>query len=133
MITEDYVSFEIAKLLKEKGFDEPCGSYWEYFRSDVTLYQGYVPEYSNSLTNHNKDKGDSNVFSRPTHQMALKWLREEKNIWCEITWEGGKNSWCFEAFNLKNEEYISDSIHHKINSYEEAVEVALKYTLENLM
>ena len=24
MITEDYVSFEIAKLLKEKGFDELC-------------------------------------------------------------------------------------------------------------
>lgn len=24
MITEDYVSFETAKLLKEKGFDEVC-------------------------------------------------------------------------------------------------------------
>ena len=24
MITEDYVSFETAKLLKEKGFDEKC-------------------------------------------------------------------------------------------------------------
>ena len=24
MITENYVSFEIAKLLKEKGFNEPC-------------------------------------------------------------------------------------------------------------
>ena len=26
MITEDYVSFETAKLLKEKGFDEYCKS-----------------------------------------------------------------------------------------------------------
>ena len=24
IITEDYVSYEVAKLLKEKGFDEPC-------------------------------------------------------------------------------------------------------------
>ena len=24
MITEDYVSFEVAKMLKEKGFNEPC-------------------------------------------------------------------------------------------------------------
>lgn len=24
MIKEAYVSYEIAKLLKEKGFDEPC-------------------------------------------------------------------------------------------------------------
>ena len=28
MITEDYVSFETAKLLKEKGFDSECHSYY---------------------------------------------------------------------------------------------------------
>ena len=29
MITEDYVSFETAKLLKEKGFDEYTISYYD--------------------------------------------------------------------------------------------------------
>ena len=29
MITEDYVSYEIAKLLKEKGFDRECQGYYE--------------------------------------------------------------------------------------------------------
>lgn len=28
MITEDYVSFEVAKLLKEKGFDEPLKRFY---------------------------------------------------------------------------------------------------------
>ncbi len=28
MITEDYVSFETAKLLKEKGFDDECQKYY---------------------------------------------------------------------------------------------------------
>ena len=28
MIQEDYVSFETAKLLKEKGFDEECQKYY---------------------------------------------------------------------------------------------------------
>lgn len=28
MIKEDYVSFEIAKLLREKGFDEVCSYEW---------------------------------------------------------------------------------------------------------
>lgn len=29
MVTEDYVSFEVAKLLKEKGFEyNPEESYW---------------------------------------------------------------------------------------------------------
>ena len=32
MITEDYVDFSTAKLLKEKGFDEPC-------------YMAYVPTH----------------------------------------------------------------------------------------
>ena len=35
MITEDYVSFETAKLLKEKGFDEPTtGTYYKDGTSD---------------------------------------------------------------------------------------------------
>ena len=29
MITEDYCSYEVAKLLKEKGFNEPCRAYWD--------------------------------------------------------------------------------------------------------
>ena len=28
MIQEDYVSFETAKLLKEKSFDESCHAYY---------------------------------------------------------------------------------------------------------
>ena len=28
MIKEDYVSFEVAKLLKEKGFDEKVDTYY---------------------------------------------------------------------------------------------------------
>ena len=38
MITEDYVSFETAKLLKEKGFDEPC----QYFYDNKKPKSGYL-------------------------------------------------------------------------------------------
>ena len=34
MITEDYVSFETAKLLKEKGFDEPCTYLWIFEKTN---------------------------------------------------------------------------------------------------
>jgi len=34
MITEDYVSFETAKLLKEKGFDEECYRFWQYDKAN---------------------------------------------------------------------------------------------------
>ena len=59
MITEDYVSFETAKLLKEKGFDDfTCHSYY-YKNGDIEEETRY--------------EGD---FGRPTLQMAMKWLRE---------------------------------------------------------
>ena len=33
MVTEDYVSFETAKLLKENGFDGKCLKVWIYSKS----------------------------------------------------------------------------------------------------
>ena len=41
MITEDYVSYEVAKLLKEKGFDEPCEcAYSEEGQYLLSCYKG---------------------------------------------------------------------------------------------
>lgn len=66
---EDYVSFEVAKLLKEKGFDEYCG----YYSSDGE-YWGYC------VYNH---KG-KDYISAPTLQMARKWLREKHHLHIEV-------------------------------------------------
>ena len=37
-LTEDYVSFETAKLLKEKGFDEPCFAYYSELEAPEGMY-----------------------------------------------------------------------------------------------
>ena len=72
MITEDYVSFETAKFLKEKGFDEPCHAL--YHNGDDKIFFGLdVDSYHN--TNLNVD-----CYACPTLQMAMKWLRNEKGI-----------------------------------------------------
>lgn len=63
-VTEDYVSFEIAKLLKEKGFSEECIT---YFQSEDEI--GAIP-IKRDFNNHG-------IFlSAPTLGMAMKWLRE---------------------------------------------------------
>jgi hypothetical protein len=64
--------------------------------------------------------------------MAMKWLREVHNLWCEISPEG-KGLWYREVYSLTDEEYIPNSNGHKIKSYEEACEAAIKYSLENLI
>jgi len=72
-ITENYVSFEVAKLLKEKRFEEHCKS----------LYRenGRVETVGN-YNNIDDDKYIS--FSRPTQALVIKWLRIKHNIHVSI-------------------------------------------------
>ena len=64
MIQETYCSFEVAKLLKEKGFDSRC---W-------AGYTSYGQFFTSMIQDYNKD----NLWGciAPTHQIAMKWLRE---------------------------------------------------------
>ena len=65
MITEDYVSFETAKLLKEKGFNEGCRAH--YGTDGSFSYEKYEVEASGCEMH--------NAILAPTLQMAMKWLR----------------------------------------------------------
>ena len=78
MIQEAYVSFETAKLLKEKGFDEEC---WYWYEED-----GYFNASNDDYGFQSNSDHISNDFicSAPTLQMALRWLREVHHIFIEI-------------------------------------------------
>lgn len=89
MIIEDYVSFETAKLLKEKGFDGKCYKVWVHYTSSTPMLwaaPAIVDRESvesaertwNTIycDSENKNHG----YLAPTPQMAMKWLREEHNI-----------------------------------------------------
>lgn len=130
MITEDYVSFEIAKLLKEKGFD--CSCEYQYincssghpFLTDIRDDSGCY--YKNSEIGQDE-------YSAPTQSMAMKWLREVHNIFIEISVDE----------MLKDEGYQWALYYNSTkeirpysgwgDSYEEACEAAIKYCLENLI
>ena len=81
--TEEYVSVEVAQLLKTKGFDWACDSYYEWWESGVTLFKGFMPEYSDSRKNHNRENS-LNKFSRPTVAFAMKWLRVVHNLFVKV-------------------------------------------------
>jgi len=70
MITEDYVSFETAKLLKEKGFDEPTTKsyYTEGFENPMIFSHDLLPCIQ------------TDEFLCPTLQMVMKWLRKKYNL-----------------------------------------------------
>ena len=112
MITEDYVSFETAKLLKEKGFDWNCESKRFYPEPD------YDQESPDGVYAPKKKKGEHIIYTYPIYDG--KFIEWKYNIWFD-------NSYMFMGQIL---EFGTDNV---FKTREEACEAAIKYYLENLM
>ena len=120
-ITEDYISDETFKLLKEKGFDDSCCRF--VIESDETYHRG-----------------------APTLQMTMKWLREIHLILYIIypNLESGELRFSWRIHKLEQDkkhyveelpgigEYYKDS-DELFTTYEKAEESLIKYCLENLI
>ena len=128
ILCEDYVSFETAKLLKEKGFDYICDKVYD----EVNQYRCPI-EYKMNL----EGKG---YYLCPTLQMAMKWLREVYNIM--VSPYALSLGYYFEIFDLTNRDVTGCKPLYKVgipykvdvlSTYEQAVEAAIKYCLENLI
>jgi len=126
-ITEDYVSFKTAKLLKKKGFNEEC----EYFYDEYEDEDEYVI-CSNGGSAYNDDEHPT-YYSMPTLQMAMKWLREVYKIFITILFIEDTNYFAYTIENLDTKKYLSTSKDTSYNNYEEACEAAILYCLKNLI
>lgn len=124
-MTEELVTFETAKLLKEKGFKEDIFTFYELdcVEGDMILSETY--DYSD---NFNK-KDD--CFSAPSQYLAQKWLRETKNLHIEISYMY-ENYWIYDILTIPNHDLVGLSdrpiIHYK--SYEEALEAGIQEALK---
>ena len=135
MIKEDYISFENAKLLKEKGFvgeseiGDRCGFYEQN------------KEYPNQINLVYDDLNNSelewNECLRFTHQMAMKWLREVHRIEIHIALSelnaDNSRKYMFDIFSSDINRGFDSIQEYGFNSYEETCEAAIKYCLENLI
>lgn len=140
-ITEDYVSFETAKLLKQKGFPQK----YDVYHSMVYNEKDYEDEYevqrmvlqtrlvkAGTLSSYPVGVPEPKCYC-PTLQVAMKWLRKKYNIHIEPRYFPMPNIYRYviirSPFTIEN----IDSHPQYFNSYEEAVEAALKYCLEHLI
>lgn len=123
-ITEDYVSFETAKLLKEKGFNEPC---WFWYSPIGELNRHYSEPAKSSPCYET---------ACPTLQMAIKWLMKKHNICIVslpvVTDDDGDAGCLWNYIISKKLEVL-----HKSGCLYESPEIALngaiKYCLEELI
>ena len=128
MITEDYVSLEVAKLLKEKGFNENV--HYEYH---YTISRPQFHKKSHNFNGEEYANCETKWFSAPTLQMAMKWLREIYEIDIIIFRHiRGKRTTFYDRIE-KRTHLEHQSKCNLYFSYEEACEAAIKYCLENLI
>lgn len=150
MIQEAYCSFEIAKVLKEKGFDEPTYLFYEVSEYPPATTKDKLEKitgknvetvethsmlgledepFFNSIQGKNK-----NQFACPTHQMAMAWLRGE-GICIEPYAPAFRYG--FTISKLPTGSQICNEFdcypNDEFETYEEAVEAALKYVLKHLL
>ena len=123
----DFVTFEIAKKLKEKGFD------WE----TREIYE------RNTLACRYED------YPKPTISQALKWLRNEKKLYIEpcILADGDTDAdgkiineyvyWSFSVISIETGDMIYFEYEHiddkRFDSYEQAVLAGIEYVIDNLI
>lgn len=128
MIQEAYVSHKVAKLLKEKGFNELCQK--EYYAN------GFLIECAKNYDLYSNTQLGENECSAPTQQRAMRWLREttnyEPHVWCSSVDEHGKRTYSYEIWNVENTTEKSYQ-EHNFNFYEEACDSMMEYCLTNLI
>lgn len=127
-ITEDFVSFETAQLLKEKGFEQICDKMYKL---------------DGKICNNPKSTHDWYVkmwYPCATLQIAMAWLREEKGIYLDVFIDDDSEMpWTYNIHKELRDGTTECIYHHHGNyyplrtGYEEAVEAALNYALKNLI
>lgn len=127
---EDFVSFELAKKLKEKGFDWICSHYYRTTSKD--LFRVFPCEdWSNTEERVNA----------PTISQVLKWLRDEKKISIEPTIHCFLEWICsiygfsdgLVDFTQYSNDGIDDTIFIFYDSYEEAAIAGIEHVIDNLI
>lgn len=130
---ENYVSVEIAKLLKKVGFNWEVKTYYHY----LLQYDEYNLKFDIISTNYNHFT-DTN-FSAPTLSVAQRWLRENKDFDINIITDfDSVKKLYYIRYIVKDEYYktyyITDNQSYVyFNTFEEAQEAGIKKALEIIL
>ena len=123
------VSFEIAKLLKEKGFDNESAHY--YNEKGEMLFDAYYPSIQPTKPYV--------YYDNPTIAEVVMWLYEKHGIWIQI---GVGNLFHKDKFYIIIKQHnvdrwdvtpLNNEKHSPYNTPTEAYEAAIEYALKELI
>lgn len=126
---DEIVTFEVAKLAKERGFPQHIGNdayiveneYDDEYEVGCHYPIQFIPDYLPTI-------------AAPTQSLLQRWLREEKkwNIVVRM-YENEGYYWFIQNSKGKLQESYFTYADEMFATYELALENALKYALENLV
>ena len=137
----EFVTFEIAKKLKEKEYKESCLA---YYTNDDTLYYNYSHKaganYIDCYLSHNlmpKDSVSGKFVDAPTVSQALDWLRTNHGI--HVRADLWRKGWYFDVISYEYDEswneykVITKYQSKDYKSYDDTMLAGIKYVLDNLI
>lgn len=130
---EQLISFDTAKLSKEKGFNNSIYGYYInqnrwFFNEGENCFYDWDYEIEAEVEFKEATK---NLIPRPSQSLLSKWLREEHNIHIEILLSDNQPWDKFYYRIMQIGKYFSlshDGIYS--SSYEESLEIGLQKALE---
>jgi len=128
-MNEDFVTYELAIKLKEKGFRMPCIAH--YCCLDGNILKFNITTDCIRGSNVKCLNGENNIYTdAPTIPQVLKWLRNTYNLHVE-TYPCGLGMWKFLVTNITTLE--ERALCDKYMSSEQSALAGIEYVLDNLI
>lgn len=122
-IKPKYITFEQAKLLKEKGFNTTTSAF--YFEEDKSFFK---------TIEVNTEKG---IILAPEQWQVIEWLRVKHSIWIHVYYLTENKCWGWDCYKYEKENGLLNepAISFKMNlqSPQEAYSAAFDYIFKNLI
>jgi hypothetical protein len=99
---KQFVTYEIAKKLKELGFDEKCFAYYTYNDIDKDRFHLQYPLVTNAQLFDPLSKAKYQDVSAPLWQQVISWFMEKKGIHFIFTQEEVMNVKSKKSAFMKN-------------------------------
>lgn len=134
----DFVNFKLAQRLKEKGFTIPTKSIFGMY-NEIGVFHTLTTSADYDICDsgfkcrcyYDYDDFDERDFIAPTISQVLKWLREEKKLFIEISCNYTDYFPTVRLLDSRQTDYIRGDVIY--STYEQAALAGVNYCLENLI
>lgn len=135
-MSEELITFETAKVAKEKKFNEPCVNGF----SSIGVPHELNLAFENCVTNTEIDEATNEGYylwegyTRPTQTILHKWLRENFKINISMDFKPNINKWDYRVYDMTLNgkmncidyiRYYKAHPNRRFDTFEEALESGL--------